>query len=688
MVLLCAISAQAQREINYCGQVEARQRLFQTHPQCIHDVMVADQQLEDETAAAMDSQDERDQVFIIPVVFHIIHNYGAENISDEQVLNGLEILNRDFRKLNADISQVVPEFQGITADIEIEFRIANLDPNGSCTSGITRTVSALTYEGDDDMKALIYWPRNKYMNVWVCADAAGAAGYTNLPADVNNAWSAWKDGIVIRHDYLGAIGTSSVGHSRVLTHEVGHWLNLRHCWGNSNSPGLASNCNQDDNVSDTPNTMGWTTCNLAGATCNSALDNVQNYMEYSYCTRMFTLGQRTRMRTAVQSNVAQRNQLWTNTNLTNTGVLSPILCAADFAVSKTNGCAGTPIQFTDNSYNGVTEWSWDFGDGTTLTGNDPLIHQNPQHSYTAPGNYSVTLVAGNGNSTVQVTKNNLIAVLPNGQQLMPFEEGFETTWPGDNWFLNNVNNDATWQTSALAAYSGSKSLRLLNNNNSLIDNTDEIITTTFDASGMDTVLLSYKWAFANRLTATDDRLRISISGDCGNNWALKKLHKGLTDLPTAPATNASFVPSGPEQWSGNTLILANPNWMTENFRVKFEFVAKGGNNIYLDDINITGIDTAGNVVSLLQSIRQHSLSAWVFPNPASEQAVCQVELNRGGDLAIDLYNELGQHCERVANSINAAAGIHTFGINAQPRGVYSLVIRSGGQQIVRRLVFD
>ena len=122
-------------------------------------------------------------------------------------------------------------------------------------------------------------------------------------------------------------------------------MNLRHLWGNSNSPGDAENCEMDDNVTDTPLTSGWTSCNLDGETCGS-LDNVQNYMEYSYCGRMFTEGQRTRMRAAMNSNTAQRNQLWTPENLENTGVNEePILCEARFNVSRQTICTEIQCSF-------------------------------------------------------------------------------------------------------------------------------------------------------------------------------------------------------------------------------------------------------------------------------------------------------------------------------------------------------
>ena len=173
------------------------------------------------------------------------------------------------------------------------------------------------------------------------------------------------DGIVILHSYTGSIGTSAPYKSRVLSHEVGHWLNLKHCWGDSNEPGLPENCNMDDEVEDTPNTSGWTSCTLSGATCGNVQDNVQNYMEYSYCCKMFTHRQGERMLAALTSPIAQRENLWQPENLAITGVLeAPQLCSARFGASRREVCAGIPVIYTDQSYFGVTQRFWSFPGGT------------------------------------------------------------------------------------------------------------------------------------------------------------------------------------------------------------------------------------------------------------------------------------------------------------------------------------
>lgn len=121
----------------------------------------------------------------------------------------------------------------------------------------------------------------------------GLQALLNLPAQRHTYYpgaSSNVDGVLCLSSYIGSIGTSSVGRSRVMTHEIGHSLNLSHVWGDTNEPGVACG---DDNVSDTPETKGWTSCTLNGSVCNPPIvENVQNYMEYSYCDVMFTEGQK------------------------------------------------------------------------------------------------------------------------------------------------------------------------------------------------------------------------------------------------------------------------------------------------------------------------------------------------------------------------------------------------------------
>ncbi len=667
--------------VYFCGQSAAQEKLFHQHAGASEEARRAEAELDEYTSGF--GEDRSGVVYTIPVVFHIIHQGGVENISDAQIFDAMAIINRDFRKQNSDTSGIIDAFVDIAADSEIEFKLATRDPNGVCHNGINRISSPLTFDGyNSDMKALSYWPRNQYLNVWVCSVIGdNVAGFSNLPSSVNSAWAAAEDGIVLRSNYVGSIGTGSPSRSRTFTHEAGHWLNLRHTWGTGNTPGVDTNCDIDDGVTDTPNTIGYTSCQINGASCGSAIDNVQNFMEYSYCSKMYTEGQRTRMRAALTSSTAQRNQLWTNANLIATGVVDPPLCLAKFEADKQSACMGETIMFTDQSYNAVTTWSWDFGDGTVISGSDPLEFQNPTHSYATPGVYTVSLVVGNGVAQLNTSITSYITILDDGMVAAPFVDGFEGAWPGSNWLGINPQADETWEITPSAFYSGAKSLKLRNYS---IDagNSDQLYTATFDMTNVDTVFLSYKWAYANKLTITDDQLRISVSGDCGNTWVVRKLRKGTTNLPTATATDAQFTPTSLSDWDGEIITLSNPDWLTDRFRIKFEFSELGGNNFYLDDINIYA---AGPTINVHESKPIFLFN--VYPNPSSGNMTLELGQINSELITVELYNSTGQLCDVLFNGM-ANAGRQNITIPDQAAGLYNLVIKKDGQMAVQKLIFE
>lgn len=614
--------------------------------------------------------------YVIPMVFHIIHNNGPENISDEQIYDAVRILNDDFNRENADWDNVSPAFLDLVADVNVEFRLAQKDPSGNCTKGITRTVSTLTNAGDQTMKELIQWPRNRYLNIWVAASADGAAGYTYRPSAVS--FFPEGDGIVMMHTYTGSIGTSSQGRSRALTHEVGHWINLAHTWGNSNEPGLAENCNGDDNVSDTPNTIGWTSCNIGGISCGS-LDNVENYMEYSYCSKMFTEGQATRMIAALNSSTAQRNQLWQASNLTFTGVSdSPVLCSAEFSSDTRMICAGSAVTFADESFNSVSSRSWGFPGGEPTTSGE----LNPVVTYTLPGTYPVTLTVTDGSTTLTNETVNYITVLANPGAEVPVTEGFEAlaAVPGDDWTVVNENGDNTFAITELAAFSGSKSVRVVNSS-SMTGRIDELVSGTFDMSDAESISITFRYAFARRNAANDDRLRLLVSNNCGATWSVRKQLRGTIDLSTAPNTSGSFVPTS-TQWGFAQSSAMSDIFHVSNFRYKFEFESDGGNNVYIDDININGIQ-----VGLEEVMLGAGQGLAIVPNPAIHTAQAIFNTTGRDPVRIDLLDVTGREL-RTLDQGTLAPGeqrvdIALAGLNA---GIYFLRLSSGSIQEVARFV--
>lgn len=569
--------------------------------------------------------------FVIPVVFHVIHDNGPENVSDAQLEDAIRVLNNDFNKLNSDWPGVKVEFLDRVADVGVEFRLARKDPQGNCTNGITRTQSQLTYVGDQSMKNLIQWPRNRYMNVWVAASANGAAGYTFRPGSVNNAPTL--DGIVQLHNYTGSIGTASPGTSRTLTHEVGHWINLAHTWGNSNDPNLASNCNDDDGVTDTPNSIGWTSCDRNGVTCGS-LDNVENYMDYSYCSKMFTTGQATRMIASLNSSTSQRNQLWSPSNLVFTGVDGlGALCQARFSSSSQSVCTGTQVTFADQSFHNVVSRTWSFPGGSPSSS----TAASQTVTYNTPGVYAVTLEVSDGSTSLTNAQTSYITVLADPGAAVPVEEGFEayTTIDEAPWTVLNSDGDNAFRITNAAAFTGTNSVQLLNTA-SMAGRVDELVSNTYDMSDVDAVRISYRYAYARRSSTNDDRLRFYVSNNCGESWSLRQQLRGSTNLQTGGTVGGIFVPSGAAQWAFAEVNNVSTSFHSSDFRFKFEFESDGGNTVYLDDININGSPVSVNeLFGTASDLR-------VVPNPAKGEARLFFAQAEAGRISVELLDVLGR----------------------------------------------
>jgi PKD repeat protein len=577
-------------------------------------------------------------IYTIPVVYHVLHINGVENISDEQILNSLAILNRDYRKQNADTANVHPVFQGMPADIEIEFKLATIAPNGQCFSGITRTFSNMSYDGADgnlQVDAIIagnnvyngVWPGNKYLNIFICGDIGGAAGYTFNPS----TWAAtsMKNGIWILHDYVGAIGTGGVGTSRALTHEVGHWLNLDHTWGGNNNPGNATSCpGNGDNVQDTPTCIGVTACLLNSNTCSNdnaywgydIRDNVENYMDYSYCSKMFTEGQRTRMRNCLLVANTGRANVVSAANLAAVGATgTTYLCKADFSADKVTVCAGNQVQFSDQSYNMVTGWSWQItpATGWSYASGSAANSENPVVTFDTPGMYSIQLTATDGTNSDVETKSGYIRVLGTPATL-PYWEGFEDYTSLNNlpnWEVYNANNNNAFELESSFGHSGNKCAKLINFGQTP-SNIDELISTNIDLSVIDTtsgtVTLSFRYAYRKKAASDYEYLKVFITGNCGENWAQRKTLGG--NQLSSQTSASSWAPSSQADWVTVHMTNVTNNYFTDNFRMRFRFEGEGGNNFYLDDINIYSGGPSNDLV--IAGIENQDLSSInLYPNP-------------------------------------------------------------------------
>lgn len=671
---------------NFCATDEMVKRSLEANPQLKADYTAEQNRLErlDKTAASDNYKASKDEkamlpVYIIPVVFHVIHQNGTENISDAQIQDEVRILNEDYRKLNPDISAVVASFTSVTADCEIEFRLAQKDPSGNCTNGIDRVFSSLTNSADDNSK-LDPWPRNKYLNIWTVKTigTAGVAGYAYLPG---TAFPTTADGVLILSDYIGSIGTGHTSTSRALTHEIGHFLNLQHTWGNTNSPGVACG---DDGVTDTPVTEGHTTCNLSDATCTSGVvENVQNYMEYAYCSNMFTAGQKTRMRNALNSTTGQRSSLWTTSNLTATGVSTPsVLCNADFITDNTTNtvCQGSSLTFTDVSWNGnPTSWSWTFPGGTPSTSTDSV----PVIQYNTPGVYDASLTVSNASGAVSATKLGYITVNSNTATINSsiYSEGFEgASIPTSDWLVRNQSPGGnTWVTTSTTAASGSKCV-MITNLSTADTYVDELIGPSINMTSVAGTVpqMTFKTAAAHRVSTDADKLQLYVSTNCGLTWVLRKSMTGAA-LESGTTTTGNYVPAAGD-WVTQTANLSGYAGQT-NLYFMFRFTSNGGNNVYLDDINISGTTTGIDDIA-------NTMDFNIYPNPIDANSVIAFSLMQKQNVDIRVMDVLGRQVGTVfSGSLNAGEHSYAVGENTNlSSGIYFVNVTVDGKSFSKKMI--
>jgi hypothetical protein len=274
--------------------MEVHNRLLELYPE----YRAALGRLEMATRARMASRTVSDQEITIPVVVHVVYRTNAENISDQQVQSEIQALNRDYSVTNSDKANVPAVWSGLVADTLIRFALAKTDPNGRPTSGITRTKTTLSsFPQDNSVKSsdsggADAWPSDKYLNLWVCSLGGGLLGYAQFPGG-----PAATDGVVILNAAFGSAGTATAPYNlgRTATHEIGHWLNLRHIWGDT------EDCTGTDFVDDTPNAQlpNYGKPTFPHVSCNNGPngDMFMNYMDYvdDAAMVMFTNGQVVRM---------------------------------------------------------------------------------------------------------------------------------------------------------------------------------------------------------------------------------------------------------------------------------------------------------------------------------------------------------------------------------------------------------
>lgn len=637
---------------------------------------------------------------VIPIVFHILHEYGTENITDDQVYDQMRILNEDFNKKNKDTSAIVPSFRKIAANCDIEFRLATKDPLGNCTNGINHIYSSLTNYGDDIAK-LNQWQRTKYMNVWVinrmAPSHASAAGYAYYPNGVTGN-GYFRDGIILIHRYIGSIGTANPALSRALTHEIGHYLGLPHVWGNNNDANVVCG---DDGVTDTPVTMGHTSCQLNTQKCEAGvIENAQNYMDYSYCSNMFTIGQNNLMRYNLENSASGRNNLYTSENRIVTGtmydVIDPFVCAPkpEFNNVLKTVCLGESVQFKDFSTNGkVEKYLWTFNEPNKAT--DTV--KNPVVVYNTPGWKDVTLTVTNKAGSNSYTMKNAVYVSPNYTEVYgPSSQDFDKG--ADYWFAqNNGNNFAQFEKVSGMGISKSNCYRLRNFNPSvgttgnlddqlyyerLVLEKDNLITNSFDLSSTTNTSITFDYAYGTNATVDTlikESLSLYVSKNCGKTWTKLTTLSGTQLTTSGYVGNSDFVPTSNSQWKTATVNF-NASAADKNVRFRFEFASSNtANNLYIDNFNIKGTLAVTDLDGFLPGVS-------ISPNPIQAGSLLNVKVEEmTQDLTLQLVDVNGALISTTVVKSNNGTQTIELPMNVA-KGCYLIHAISGNTKSTHRVV--
>ncbi|MEM7038915.1 MAG: M43 family zinc metalloprotease, partial [Bacteroidota bacterium] len=553
-------------------------------------------------------------------------------------------------------------------DVEIEFCLAERDPDGNVSTGVVFVddpISSNFNKDTDDLtiKNMSRWDPTAYCNIYSVANIQGSvAGYAYLPGSHGSS----VDGIVVEDAYI--IG--SVSGIKVMSHEMGHYLGLRHTW----QGGCPNNdCLTDgDAICDTPpdNSQSGSNCASPQNTCQTDDDDLStnnpfrptnmgglgdqpdmesNYMDYSSqsCQNAFTQGQKDLMISAL---TGTRGSLITPTNLAATGcqceVATPCTPSANFAADEQFICPNQTVNFTDLSSGPAASWSWSFQGGTPAT----ATTQNPTVLYGAAGVYEVSLTITNnaGNSTeTRTTYINVVDASP-----PPIAEGFETALPSD-WVVTNWDGGGQWEITDTTGYTGLQSIVMDYWNFPSNGTPDDFTTRLFDLSNAVSATFTFDYAHqVHSFPFTYDTLQVWVSGDCGQNWTME-WEKGASDLSTVGGINfaSRFVPTMQSEWANASIDLSSYLGM-DGVKVRFRGIGQvQGQSIYIDNINIAGVVNTPEMGG-------HAWNLEVVPNPFNDALRVDFELETKSELRFSLYDLTGQQIH-VVNAGRLAPGMHS-----------------------------
>lgn len=632
----------------------------------------------------------------IPVVFHIVLSRQSM-VTDAQIMAQLDTINKDYAGRNAGAEKVPSHFKSLFGQSGIQFCLAQRTPQDAPSTGIVRystTRASFDYTTNEVKHAesggADAWDTDKYLNIWICDLSGGTLGYATFPDD------GVKDEQGVAVDYASLPGGSASGFNqgKTLTHEIGHYFNLFHIWGDDNGA-----CSGSDLVDDTPNQSDrTTTCQTGIVTdrCTQSAPGImyQNYMDYTpdACLYMFTKMQVARMEAAFTT---YRSLL-----------------------SLSNGCTPVDVKAKDASLKAIRQPAQRICVGS-LTPQVTLVNKGSQTLT------SVTIHAVIDNGTVQnynwtgslatfaettvtlpamatVEGNHVLSIYtsnPNGAAdedtsndslsldfiyyepfTAPVKEGFEGLFPPQGWDIVNEDGGSTWQKTSAAAKTGSSSVKIGNFDNQVVGQRDYLRSPTVNIAGVDSAFVSFQVAAATYTNPSSvgnvwDTLQVLISTDCGQTYTTVYKKWGSSLITRSAATRTAFTP-GINEWRSEEINIGSFIGQGE-ILVAFLNTNGNENDIYLDDINIRTVTVNPNL---------KEAGFLVTPNPTNGLVSVQFYPHPEKLKSVSIYNVSGQKIMETVITGEVSSNVYNFDLTRHSAGLYVVKAEFDDRVLTKKIV--
>ena len=617
----------------------------------------------------------------IPVVFHVVGK-SQSIATDAQLMAQLDTINKDYAGLNAGASKVPSYFLERFGKSGIQFALAQRTPGNIPTTGIVRySTSRNSFtDSNENIKHTAQggadaWDPNSYLNVWVCDLGSQILGYSTFPGDL----PANEQGVVVHYQSLPGSTNTDFNGGKTLTHEIGHYFNLFHIWGDDNGA-----CTGTDRVDDTPNQADANRTLRTGVVtdnCAQASPGImyQNYMDYSPDANlvMFTTQQVARMEAAfLQSRSAMSSSLGaTPVNLKKNDVsLKSItqpdqrLCTDSFAPQVIIRNVGSEVLKSVTIHAviaGGTEvtykWTGSLSTYTEATVTLPSLTTNV-------GNQELEITTSLPNSLPDEDTSNdsqVFDFMYYGPVAPPVIEGFEGIFPPQTWDIVNSDGGNTWEKTTVASKSGAASVRIRNYANDVVGQKDYLRSPTVNITGVDSAFVTFQVAAAtynsgSTTNVTWDTLQVLISTDCGKTYTSVYKKWGSTLITRTAATRTAFTPT-PSEWRKEKVNISS---FVPKGEVIVTFVNTNGNenDVFLDDVNISTVTVNPNL---------KEAGFLVTPNPTDGAVSVQFYPHPAGLTGVYIYNATGKLImERNISAGAVTTNVYDFDLKNYAAGLY------------------